>query len=37
MTLITLSLFALIAAAGVVATVKTVRVDGYRRVPSRRA
>ena len=37
MTLITLSIFALIAAAGVVATVKTVRVDGYRRLPSREA
>lgn len=37
MTIITLSAFALIAAAGVVATIRTVRVDGYRAVPSSRA
>jgi len=37
MTIITLSVFALIAAAGVVATIRTVRVDGYRAVPSARA
>ncbi len=34
MTLITLTAFALISVAGIVATVKTLRVDGYRAVPS---
>lgn len=37
MTIITLSVFALLAAAGVIATIRTVRVDGYRAVPSSRA
>ncbi len=37
MTIITLSVFALLAAAGIAATIRTVRVDGYRAVPSARA
>jgi hypothetical protein len=36
MTLITLSVFALIAATGIAATVAAVRVDGYRRQPTHR-
>lgn len=36
MTIITLTTFALIAAAGIAATVKTLRVDGYRAVPTQR-
>ncbi|GAA2245364.1 hypothetical protein GCM10009851_33310 [Herbiconiux moechotypicola] len=35
MTLITLSAFALVALAGIAATVKAVATDGYRRQPTR--
>ncbi|WP_281177836.1 hypothetical protein [Herbiconiux solani] len=37
MTLITLSAFALVSLAGIVATVHAVRTDGYRRIPARTA
>lgn len=37
MTLITLSVFALVSVAGIAATVRAVTTDGYRRTPTRRA
>jgi hypothetical protein len=37
MTLITLSAFALVSLAGVAATIRAIGVDGYRRVPTRKA
>lgn len=37
MTLITLSAFALVSLAGIAATIRAIGVDGYRRVPSRKA
>jgi hypothetical protein len=37
MTIITLSAFALVAAAGIAATVRALATDGYRRVPTRKA
>ena len=37
MTIITLSVFAIISAAGIAATIAAMRVDGYRAVPSREA
>lgn len=36
MTIITLAVFAVIAAAGIAATIKTLASDGYRRIPTRR-
>lgn len=36
MTIITLSVFAAVATAGVVATIAAVRVDGYHRIPTRK-
>ena len=37
MTLITLSAFALVSLAGIAAAVRAVTIDGYRRVPTRKA
>ncbi|NYD70015.1 hypothetical protein BJ984_001173 [Herbiconiux flava] len=37
MTLITLSAFALVSLAGIVATVRAIGIDGYHRVPTRKA
>jgi hypothetical protein len=37
MTIITLSIFAAVATMGIVATIAAMRLDGYRRVPTRRS
>jgi hypothetical protein len=37
MTLITLSAFALVSLAGIAATVRAIGIDGYHRVPTRKA
>ena len=37
MTIITLTAFALVSAAGIAATVRAIGIDGYRRIPTRRA
>jgi hypothetical protein len=37
MTIITLSAFALVSVAGIAATLRAIGIDGYRRIPTRKA